>query len=150
VLWARLPHDRAWLAAASQFPGTLFFNISTFAALAANLTVRQEDRRVWTPDMFGSTLFLLASAFAILALGEGFLAVRPRSLPWWIAWLNMIGSVAFMFSALASFVLPSTGDLINTPVATAGTFVGAVCFLVGAALLIPAGVTVSDTRAGTP
>src|SRR5437867_2481067 len=27
--WARLPHDRNWLAAIAQFPGTLFFNIST-------------------------------------------------------------------------------------------------------------------------
>ena len=27
--WGWLPHDRSWLAAATQFPGTVFFNIST-------------------------------------------------------------------------------------------------------------------------
>ena len=37
-LLAWLPHDRNWLAAITQFPGTLFFNISTLAALAHNST----------------------------------------------------------------------------------------------------------------
>ena len=87
--------------------------------------------------MAGSTLFLIASAFAILALGR-FLSYRPRSLPWRIAWLNMIGSVFFMASALASYVLPSTGEMIDVPVAVAGTLLGAVCFLIGAALMFPA------------
>lgn len=134
---AWLPHDRNWLAAITQFPGTLFFNISTFAALLQNTTVKAEDRRVWRPDYYGSTLFLIASVFAILALGRLF-TFRPRSLPWWIAWLNMLGSIFFMASALTSFVLPSTGDVINDSVALGGTLLGAVCFLVGAILMLPA------------
>src|SRR3954468_7053789 len=40
---AWLPHDRAWLAAATQLPGTVFFNLSTAFALAHNLTVAQQD-----------------------------------------------------------------------------------------------------------
>jgi hypothetical protein len=134
---AWLPHDRNWLAAITQFPGTIFFNISTFAALLRNVTVQQQDRRVWRPDFFGSTLFLVASLFAILALGRLF-SFRPRSLPWWIAWLNMIGSIFFMASAIASFVLPSSGELINNPVSVGGTLLGAVCFLLGAILMFPA------------
>jgi hypothetical protein len=134
---AWLPHDRNWLAAITQFPGTIFFNVSTFAALLHNATTHQEDRRVWRPDFYGSTLFLVASLFAILALGR-LLSFRPRSLSWWIAWLNMIGSIFFMASAIASFVLPSTGELINNPVSVGGTLLGAVCFLLGAILLLPA------------
>jgi hypothetical protein len=134
---AWLPHDRNWLAAITQFPGTLYFNISTLAAIAHNATVQQTDRRVWRPDFFGSTLFLVSSAFAILALGR-FLSFRPRSIPWHIAWLNMIGSVFFMLSALASYVLPTTGELINSPVSITGTLLGALCFLVGASLMFPA------------
>lgn len=134
---AWLPHDRNWLAAITQFPGTIFFNISTFAALLHNVTVKQQDRRVWRPDFFGSTLFLVASLFAILALGR-LLSFRPRSFPWWIAWLNMLGSIFFMASAIASFVLPSSGELINNPVSVGGTLLGAVCFLLGAILMFPA------------
>jgi hypothetical protein len=136
-LGAWLPHDRNWLAAITQFPGTLFFNISTLAALAHNATAHEQDRRVWRPDLYGSTLFLVASVFAILAVGH-FLSFRPRSFPWRIAWLNMIGSILFMISALASYVLPSTGELINNPVSIAGTLLGALGFLVGAILMFPA------------
>jgi hypothetical protein len=136
--WAWRPRDKNWLAAATQFPGTLFFNISTFVATVNNLTAAEADKHVWRPDVFGSVLFLVASAYAISALGVGFWGLRLRVLPWWIAWLNMVGSVAFMASALASFVLPSTDTLIDIPLANAGTFLGAVCFLVGAALMLPA------------
>jgi hypothetical protein len=136
-LRAWLPHDRNWLAAITQFPGTLFFNISTLAALVHNLTVKQEDRRIWRPDFYGSTLFLVASVFAILAVGR-LLHFRPRSFPFWIAWLNMIGSILFMASALASYVLPTTGEYINSRVSIIGTLLGAVCFLIGATLMFPA------------
>ena len=136
--WAWRPRDKNWLAAATQFPGTLFFNISTFAATVNNLSAAEADKHVWRPDVFGSVLFLVASAYAISALGVGFWGLRLRVLPWWISWLNMLGSVAFMASALASFVLPSTDTLIDVPLANAGTFLGAVCFLVGAALMLPA------------
>ena len=59
-------------------------------------------------------------------------------LPRWIAWLNMLGSVAFMLSAIAGFVVPSTGAVLDIPLGNVGTLIGAVCFLVGAALMLPA------------
>jgi hypothetical protein len=136
-LWRWLPHDRGWLAAITQFPGTLLFNVSTLAALAHNATVQEEDRRIWRPDLYGSTLFLVASVFGILAVGR-FLSFRPRSLLWLIAWLNMTGSILFMASALGSYVLPASGDLVNTRITVAGTLLGAACFLIGAALMLPA------------
>jgi hypothetical protein len=92
---------------------------------------------VWRPDIYGSTLFLIAGAFGILAVGS-FWSWRPHSVAWRIAWLNMIGSLLFMSSALASFVLPSSGDEINLRVDVAGTLFGALCFLIGAVLMFPA------------
>jgi hypothetical protein len=137
-LWNWLPHDRGWLAAATQFPGTVFFNISTLAALTHNTSAAEEDRYVWRPDLFGSTLFLVASAFGVLAVSTHFFSLQARSLPWRIAWLNMVGSILFMASALASYVIPSTDELVSTRVAVAGTLLGAVCFLAGAVLVFPA------------
>ena len=136
--WNWLPHDRNWLAAATQFPGTVFFNVSTLAALTHNASAAEVDRYVWRPDLFGSTLFLGASALGVLAVSQRFFSLRTRSVPWRIAWLNMVGSVLFMASALASYVLPGTDELVSTRVSVAGTLVGAVCFLVGAALMFPA------------
>jgi hypothetical protein len=137
AIWRWLPHDRSWLAAITQLAGTLFFNVSTLAALAHNASVHEQDRHVWRPDVFGSTLFLVSSAFGILVVGT-FRNWEPRSLPWRIAWLNMIGSILFMASALASYVLPGSGDVINVRIAVAGTLLGALCFLIGAALMFPA------------
>lgn len=137
-LWNWMPHDRNWLAAATQFPGTVFFNVSTLAALTHNATAAETDRYVWRPDLFGSTLFLVASTFGILAVSDHLLSLETRSLPWRIAWLNMVGSILFMASALASYVLPSTDELVSTRVSVVGTLLGAVCFLIGAALMFPA------------
>jgi hypothetical protein len=55
-----------------------------------------------------------------------------------IAWTNMVGSVLFMASAIASYVLPRSGDLVDVPVAVGGTLLGAACFLIGAVLMFPA------------
>ncbi|HET7350809.1 MAG TPA: hypothetical protein VFJ28_07715 [Marmoricola sp.] len=129
--FAWLPHDRSWWAAATQLPGTVFFNVSTLAALAHNATVAETNRYVWRPDFYGSTLFLVASGFGIAAVAGS------RALPWRIARLNMVGSVLFMASALASYVLP-TGELVSTRVSVVGTLLGAACFLLGAALMLPA------------
>jgi hypothetical protein len=150
--WAWRPRDKNWLAAATQFPGTLFFNHSTFAATVHNLTATEADKYVWRPDFFGSVLFLVSSGYAISALGVGLRRPQWRLLPWWIAWLNMLGSVAFMVSAIASFVLPSTDTVIDLPLANAGTLVGAICFLVGAALMLPAwrASVRSGSRSGHP
>lgn len=122
--WAWRPHDRNWLAAATQFPGTLCFNVSTIAALATYSSTHAEDQHVWRPDVVGSTLFLVSSAFALLAT------------PGVIAWLNMIGSVLFGISAAGAYVLPS-GSTVDDAAAIGGTLLGAVCFFVGAALMLP-------------
>ena len=135
-LLAWLPHDRAWLAAAIQFPGTLFFNATTYLATSTAVTSDQYDKVVWRPDLYGSILFIVSNVFAILALGK-LLTWRPRAGTWWIAWLNMIGSIAFMASAVGAYVLPKTGSAVDLTLADRGTFVGAVCFFVGALLAIP-------------
>ena len=50
----------------------------------------------------------------------------------------MTGSVAFGASAIASYIVPASGDVWDAELSNLGTFVGALCFLVGAALLLPA------------
>jgi hypothetical protein len=118
------------LAAAIQLAGTLLFNISTFAAMRRGLTTHQEDARVWAPDAFGSICFLVASVVAFAAVRR----LRQRSTAWWIAALNLMGSVAFGVAAIASLVEPSSGLPVSARIANAGTSLGAACFLAGALL----------------
>jgi hypothetical protein len=114
-------------ASAIQSAGTVAFNVSTGLAMVHNLSAAQEDRYVWRPDAVGSVCFLVASAIALrIATGGD----RP------IAWWNMVGSVAFGISAVGAYVIQDSGDLRNATAANLGTFIGAICFLVGALLLV--------------
>jgi cytochrome bd-type quinol oxidase subunit 2 len=125
-------------AAAVQLAGTVLFNISTFAAMRHGLTTHEENARVWAPDAFGSIAFLVASAMACVAVRRSGRRLRRRSLPWWIAALNLLGSVAFGIAAVASLVEPSSGLPLSARIANAGTSLGAACFLAGALLVVPA------------
>ncbi|MET0811719.1 MAG: hypothetical protein ABWY03_01605 [Microbacterium sp.] len=127
--------DRAdWWSAAVQFVGTLFFNVSTTAAL---ITAVNSDARVgdgWRPDAFGSICFLVASGFAVVATTAREGLWDPSARTWRCTWLNMAGSVFFGLSAAGAYVIPSGGDMLNQLWANLGTFLGALCFLAAALL----------------
>ena len=133
-------HRSEWWAAAIQLAGTLFFNLSTYDALSTNLSARQEDHLIWAPDVFGCACFLIASALAYGAVS----GVR-RSRDWWIAVVNLAGSVAFAIAGVASFFVPDTGDILDLAASNFGTVIGAVGFFIGALLLLADGA-----RAGIP
>jgi hypothetical protein len=135
--WAWEPRNLLWWAALIQFAGTLFFNANTIDAMVETLTTEQANRLVWAPDFFGCIAFLVASHLFWLAACHRLWCVRADDPDWWGSLLNYIGSVFFMASALASFTLTTTGEMINITIVNIGTFVGAVCFLLGAYLLLP-------------
>jgi hypothetical protein len=126
-----------WWAAAIQLLGTVFFNVSTAAALIDHLSATQAQHHVWRPDAFGSICFLVASALAVVATGHRDGLWDPDARNWWSSWLNMVGSVAFAISAVAAYVVPSSGEIVNAELVNLGTFVGAICFLVAALLVRP-------------
>ena len=132
-----------------QLLGTLFFNVTTFEALNTAFTVHQQNLRVWSPDFFGSICFLIASWFAVKEeAAPGQRRWRWNEIPWRIVWLNMVGSIFFMLSAIAAFVRPATAEVVSARIDNSGTFLGAVCFLWGAWLLL---VELADSaRASAP
>jgi drug/metabolite transporter (DMT)-like permease len=135
-----------WWSAAIQFLGTLFFNLSTLEALitAANSTTRVGDG--WRPDAFGSIAFLISSAFAVAATTERDKLWDPHARTWRCSWLNMVGSVLFGLSAIGAYTIPATSDPVSLFWANAGTFAGAACFFVAAALSRPSPVAVRSAR----
>jgi hypothetical protein len=124
-----------WLSAAIQFAGTILFNISTGAAVWAHATgVRRHY--VWAPDALGSIAFLVSAALGVAAatIAIGLIALGSRD--WQAEWINMIGSIAFGVSAVGAFVR-RTGITEDELVANLGTFLGALCFLAAALLVLP-------------
>jgi len=130
------PRNLGYLSSLSQLIGTVLFNFNTADAMIAGLGWKGEDLLVWTPNMVGCVCFLVASQLAVVEFSHRWIAFRPGQLAWWIVALNMAGSVFFMASGIASFTV-TDGSMIGPFTASAGTFAGAVCFFVGAYLLVP-------------
>jgi hypothetical protein len=131
------PNGIGWLAAFTQFIGTLLFNLNTFDALLPDLDWLQADLIIWTPDAIGSICFLAASALALIEYGHGRWAWQPHDVSWWIVNINMSGSIAFGVSAVYAIILPGTAALLNAWLVNVWTLIGASCFLIGAYLLLP-------------
>lgn len=125
-----------WWASLVQLIGTLWFNRTTFSALVIGLGASGAHHPVWRPDAFGSICFLVSSWLAWAEVCHGSFAWRPQDVSWWITLLNLVGSIAFGVSAVASYVKPN-GRLVSLALTNLGTFVGAICFLVGGILLLP-------------
>lgn len=125
-------------SAAVQFAGTLLFNLSTGASVWAHVATA-EQRYVWAPDAVGSIAFLLSGVlgFAAVTATVGLLEIGSRD--WLASAINLIGCVAFGVSALGAFVRV-TGVTADERVANLGTFIGALCFLGAALVLLPRSV----------
>ena len=132
--------DVAWSSALVQWAGTLFFNATTlFALVSAVGRSAVPNQVIWRPDAIGSILFLVSSAIACLPEVRAHRHGHVRDRSWSIASLNLLGSIFFGISAVGAYVVTATNELVNARWSNGGTLLGALCFLVGALLVIPQG-----------
>ena len=121
-----------WWAAIIQSAGTLFFNLTTYQAMHTVLTSSEYDKLVWRPDWRGSICFLVSGAIAYRASprrgGHGWLPARGSE-GWWQPVVNLLGCIFFGISAVAGYVVPSTGSMLDLAAANWNTSLGAACFL---------------------
>ena len=129
-VWLSLggPRSARWVAGV-QSAGTLFFNVTTFAAMHTLLTNPEYDRLVWRPDAFGSTCFLISGVIAyVVSPRHGWLPARGGH-AWWEPAVNLLGCIFFGISAVAGFVVPDEGSMLDLAAANWNTALGAACFL---------------------
>jgi hypothetical protein len=142
------PTHAGFWATGIQLVGTLYFNVTTLAALL-DVPPEQADRVIWRPDAIGSVCFLVSSAIAFAEAGHRWWSWRPGQRDWHITSLNLWGSVFFGFSAVGAYIGP-TGQVVNARWANGGTFLGALCFLVASILMMPEGRTDAIPAAANP
>ena len=119
----------AWWAAIVQSAGTLFFNVTTYEAMHTALTSSDYNKLVWRPDWRGSICFLVSGAITYFASARhGWMPVRAGA-GWWQPAVNLFGCVFFGISAVAGYVVPSTGSMLDQAAANWNTALGAACFL---------------------
>jgi hypothetical protein len=120
----------AWWGAIIQSAGTLFFNVTTFQAIQTPLSSTTYDRLVWRPDAFGSVCFLVSGAIIYVASPRhGWLPARSGG-GWWEPAVNLLGCVFFGISAVAGYVVPSSGSILDLAASNWNTSLGAACFLI--------------------
>jgi hypothetical protein len=122
----------AWWAAIIQSAGTLFFNVTTYQAMHNALSSPEYNRLVWRPDWRGSICFLVSGTIAYLASPRrGWHRWRPMrgGAGWWQPGVNLLGCIFFGISAVAGYVVPSTGSMLDQAAANWNTSLGAACFL---------------------
>ena len=144
------PERIDWWITGIQLVGTLLFNLNTFRAMQSGLSVEAVNRFVWAPDAVGSLCFLVSGLLAYFEACGGFGCRPRRDLGRWITVINLGGCVAFGVSAVASYLVPATGTVLNLAAANFATALGALCFLIGALLLLPEGAKAVSTPAGAP
>jgi hypothetical protein len=121
----------AWWSASVQSAGTLFFNVTTYQAMHVALTSAEYDQLVWRPDWRGSICFLISGTIAYAAsrrVWHGCLPARGGE-GWWQPAVNLLGCIFFGISAVAGYVVPSTGSVLDLAAANWNTSLGAACFL---------------------
>src|SRR3954470_23336852 len=128
---ARSAERGAWRAAYVQSVGTLAFNVTTFAALHTAVSDPAYDRLVWRPDAIGSVCFLVSGVI-------GYRAARGGGGGWQPA-VNLLGCVFFGIAAVAGYVVPSSGSILDLAAANWNTCLGAACFLACALATLWAG-----------
>lgn len=140
----------AWWAAAVQSAGTLFFNVSTYRAMHTALSSAQYNRLVWRPDALGSVCFLVSGAIAYRASARrGWLPQRAGP-GWWEPVVNLLGCVFFGISAVAGYVVPASGSVLDLAAANFNTSLGAACFLACALGTLASGRTTRSPRRRPP
>ena len=130
------PHDVGWLSCALQFAGTILFNFNTFDGMIPGLNWFQSDLAVWTPNILGSLLFFASGYLAWIETCHAHWSFQPREIAWWIVAINLLGCISFLLSAFWGISLPTTPEDWPT-ISVAFTLAGAICFLIGALLMLP-------------
>jgi YrhK-like protein len=136
----------AWWAAVVQSTGTLFFNVTTFAAMHTVLSDRGYDKLVWRPDALGSVCFLVSGAIAYKASPRHGWRPQQGKSGWWEPAVNLLGCVFFGISAVAGYVVASTTSMVNQGAANWNTAAGAACFLACAVATLRTGRTLKSPR----
>ena len=136
----------AWWAATIQSAGTLFFNVTTYRAMHTALTSSEYDKLVWRPDALGSVCFLVSGAIAYRASPRHGWRPARGTHGWWEPAINLLGCIFFGISAVAGYVVPGSGSLLDLAAANWNTSLGAACFLACALATIFTGRTLKSPR----
>jgi hypothetical protein len=151
--WIAFPERRSsdvgresWRAAVVQSVGTVLFNVTTYQALHTSLSNPDYNKLVWRPDAFGSVCFLVSGVIAYRASPRRGWLPMTGGTGWWEPAINLLGCIFFGISAVAGYLVPATGSVIDLAASNWNTSLGAMCFLFCALATLLTGRTLKSPR----
>ncbi|MFC4625925.1 hypothetical protein ACFO1V_12025 [Daeguia caeni] len=130
------PRSAGWMSTFTQWIGTIAFNISTFSAIKAPDNKLLDTLEVWAPNLEGSILFLVSGYLAYIEAGNYYFSWKPKDLSWQVVFVNLLGCIAFMISAVAPTSMNTHDPVSAAFYSNTYTLLGAVCFFISALLLV--------------
>ena len=140
------PGRAAWWAAAIQSAGTLFFNVTTYPG-APHIPVQLELQQTRVaPRCARLDLLSRLRRDRVPRRRAARLAARARP-PGLVGTIRqLLGCIFFGISAIAGYLVPSTGNLLSLGAANWNTALGAACFLACALATLLTGRTHKSPR----
>ncbi|GAA4421111.1 hypothetical protein [Bremerella cremea] len=134
------PGDLGWLSCFLQFIGTVLFNVNTFDGMMPSLSWQQQDVLIWVPNILGSILFMASGYLAFIEAAHAYWKWELEDLSWWVVFVNLLGCIGFLISAVLAIVLPGDTGPWHETASVCFTLIGAICFFWGSVLMLPEAV----------
>lgn len=138
------PHRLDFWVTFSQFIGTLFFNLNTLSGYLP-LSDLQQSLFIWLPNLLGSLCFQLSGSLALFETSHQFWLWSPKSLEQKMAFINHLGCLFFLGSALVSSLIIQSMSPSMLPFSIILTCLGGICFLSAAILLCRESIQIQST-----
>lgn len=131
------PGHLAFWSCLTQVLGALCFNVDCFCAFLCTRGYLLVDISQWLPSMAGSLLFVLSAYLLFMEVGHSYFSIEARSLSWWVAAVNLAGSLGFLVGSTLGLSLPTPPSAALTNAANAFNLQGALGFWISSYLMLP-------------
>lgn len=117
--------------------GSLLFNVETSLALGSTFGWFSLPTLIGLVSFTGAVGFVVSTYLQLVEVCHSYLGFRPREISWWVAVLNLVGSVGFLVGATFGFDVPGLSSPQESLVTQIGFLTGSALFLAGSYLLLP-------------
>jgi hypothetical protein len=119
------------------FIGSLLFNVETALALLGVSAGGGINWLLSVPSFLGALLFVAGTYMQVIEACHRYLCVRPPSISWWSAALNLLGSAGFLAGAAFGFDIPGLSGPDDPTLVKVAYLQGSLLFLIGSYLMLP-------------
>lgn len=137
VWFAWRPRRLEFVAPFILLIGSLFFNAETSLALGSAFGWLSLPVLVGLTSLVGAVGFVVSTYLQLVEVCHSYFGLRPHEISWWVAALNLAGSVGFLVGSAFGFDVPGLSSPEESLITQVSFLIGSILFLAGSYLLLP-------------